>query len=146
VSASPVDEALARAAADMPRGDRDEFQRLMRAGLAEIDPVVGPDDLAIEIDAAVDVPPGDRLAAARRFAADRRAFSLGRRSGELLTAFSAGQDVAAQAAALLTRITAAIDGGGDDDILRELGSYATECRYILSGGTGPTSLRGAKLT
>jgi hypothetical protein len=146
MSASPVDEALQRAAADMPSADRDEFRHLMRAGLAEIDPAVGPEDLAIEIDAAVDVPPGDRMAAARRFAAERQAFSLGRRSGELLAAFSTGQDVVPEATALLTRITSAIDAGGDDDILRELGSYAIECRYILSGGTGPNSLRGAKLT
>jgi hypothetical protein len=118
----------------------------MRAGLAEFDPVVGPDDLVVEIEAATDVPPGERLAAAARFAEQRRAFSLGRRSGELLRGFASGADVADEAERLLAEILAVLADVSDYGVRRELGDYATECRYILSGGTGPNSLRGTKLT
>ncbi len=58
--------------------------------------------------------------------------------GELLTAFADGRDVAADAARLLTEIQSALAKTGDDGIRRELGDYATECRYVVSGGTGPT--------
>jgi hypothetical protein len=117
----------------------------VRAGLAEFDPVVGPDDKVIEIEAATDVPPGERLAAAARFAEQRRAFSLGRRSGELLRGFASGADVADEAERLLAAITSALAEVDAEDVRRELGDYATECRYILSRGTGPLSLRGSKL-
>jgi hypothetical protein len=70
----------------LPSDQQERFRELMRAGLASFDAVVGLEDQAVEIEAAVDVPPGERLAAPERFAAKRRAFSLGRRSGELLSA------------------------------------------------------------
>src|SRR4051812_27963661 len=84
-----VGETLDRLAGELPSDQRERFVELMRAGLAEFDPVVGPEDQVVEIEAAVDVPPGERLAAAQRFAEKRRAFTLGRRSGELLQAFAA---------------------------------------------------------
>jgi hypothetical protein len=145
VTDDPVETALERLAADLPPGDRPRFLRLMRAGLAGFDPVVGPDDKVVEVEAAVGVPPDRRLAAAERFASQRRAFTLGRRSWELLRAFAAGHDVARQAERLLADVLSAIAGERHDDVRRELGDYATECRYILSGGTGPNSLRGSKL-
>src|SRR3954454_11739124 len=82
----PVGETLDRLAADLPADQRGRFLELMRAGLAEFDPVVGPEDQVVEIEAAVEVPPGERLAAAEVCAAKRCAFTLGRRSGELLRA------------------------------------------------------------
>ncbi|SFK68978.1 hypothetical protein [Geodermatophilus ruber] len=140
-----VGGALDRLAADLPSDQRGRFLELMRTGLAEFDAVVGPEDQVVEIEAAADVPPGERLAAAERFAAKRRAFTLGRRSGELLTAFAEGRDVAADAERLLAEIETALAEMRDDGIRRELGDYATECRYVLSGGTGPNSPRGSKL-
>jgi len=141
----PAGETLDRLAADLPADQRGRFLELMRAGLAEFDPVVGPEDQVVEIEAAVEVPPGERLAAAEGFAAKRCAFTLGRRSGELLRAFAAGADVAQDAKRLLAEIETTLAETTDDAIRRELGDYATECRHILSGGTGPNSLRGGKL-
>lgn len=141
----PVEATLDRRAAELPEEQRGRFVELMRAGLAEFDPVVGPDDKVIEIEAATDVPPGERLAAAARFAEQRRAFSLGRRSGKLLCAFADGADVAGEAERLLAEILAVLADVSDYGVGQELGDYATECRYILSGGAGPNSLRGAKL-
>ena len=42
---------------------------------------------------------------------------------------------------------AADEGRGPDDDARrrELGDYALEARFVLSGGAGPISLRGGKL-
>jgi hypothetical protein len=145
VTDDPVEAALRRLAADLPPGHRPRFLELMRAGLAGFDPVVGPEDKVVEIEAATAVPPDRRLAAAERFASQRRAFTLGRRSWDLLRAFAAGHDVADEAERLLGDIRAAIRDERDADVRRELGDYATECRYVLSGGTGPNSLRGAKL-
>jgi hypothetical protein len=141
----PVGETLDRLAAELPDGQRGRFLELMRAGLAEFDAVVGREDQVVEVEAAVDVPPGERLAAAERFAEKRRAFTLGRRSGDLLTAFAHGRDVGVEAQRLLADIETALAETSDDGVRRELGDYATECRYILSGGTGPNSLRGTKL-
>jgi hypothetical protein len=45
----------------------------------------------------------------------------------------------------LTAIETALADTSDEGVRRELGDYATECRHTLSGGTGPNSLRGAKL-
>jgi hypothetical protein len=140
----PVAAALERRAADLPESERARFVALMREGLATFDPVLELEDKVVEIEAALDVPPGQRLAAAERFAAGRRAFVLGRRSWELLGAFARGADVRAQAEQLLAEILAAIDAEAHDDVRTDLGDYATECRYILSRGTGPNSLRGAK--
>jgi hypothetical protein len=142
----PAGETLDRLAADLPADQRGRFLELMRAGLAEFDPVVGPEDQVVEIEAAVEVPPGERLAAAEVFAAKRCAFTLGRRSGELLRAFAGGDDVVQPAEQLLAEIESSLSETSDDGIRRELGDYATECRFILSGGTGPNSLRGARLT
>jgi hypothetical protein len=145
VTDDPVEAALERLAADLPPGDRPRFRELVRSGLAEFDRVVGPDDKVVEIEAAMTVPPERRLAAAERFASQRRAFTLGRRSWELLRAFAAGHDVAREAERLLADVQAAVTEERHDDLRRELGDYATECRYVLSGGTGPNSLRGTKL-
>lgn len=144
----PVTAAIARATAGLSAADTREVADRIRQGLADIDPVVEPDDLAIEVDDALDVPPGDRVAAARRFAAHRRAFGLGRRSWALLEAFIAGDlaDPGPDAAALLADVEDAIDATADQDIRYQLGDYALEARYVLSGGAGPISLRGAKLT
>lgn len=140
----PVEAALERLAADVAPADRPRFRALMRAGLAGFDAVVGPDDKVVEIEAATAVPADRRLAAAQRFASERRAFTLGRRSWQLLRAFAAGDDVAGEAERLLGEIQAAIAEERHDDLRRDLGDFATECRYVLSGGTGPNSLRGAK--
>jgi hypothetical protein len=141
----PVGKTLDRLAAELPDGERGRFLDLMRAGLAEFDAVVGPDDQVVEIEAAVGVAPGERLAAAERFTEKRRAFTLGRRSGELLTAFADGRDVESDAEQLLAEVEAALAETSDEGIRRGLGGYATECRYVLSGGTGPNSSRGVKL-
>ena len=161
----PVTAAIGRATAGLPDADAKAVDDLVRRGLADIDPVVGPDDLAIEIDAALAGPPAGRVDAARRFAAHRRAFRLGRRSWELLTAYVAGavtdREAVARARELLADIDAALDAGGtpegigkaadkgrgpdDDARRRELGDYALEARFVLSGGAGPISLRGGKL-
>lgn len=144
----PVTGAIARATAGLSDADTREVADRIRQGLADIDPVVEPDDLAIEVDAALDVPPGDRVAAARRFAAHRRAFSLSRRSWALLEAFTAGDlaDPWSDAAALLADVEDAIGATADRDIRYQLADYALEARYVLSGGAGPISLRGVKLT
>jgi hypothetical protein len=145
----PVAAAIGRATSGLPDATAREVADLVRQGLADIDPTVGPDDLAIEIDAALDVPPADRTDAARRFAAHRRAFLLGRRSWELLRAFTAGsltdREATARARELLADVDAAIDATDDERGRRALGDYALEARYILAGGAGPISLRGGKL-
>jgi hypothetical protein len=146
----PVAAAIARATDDLPEADAGQVAELVRRGLADIDPVVGPEDLAVEVDAALDVPPADRVVAARRFAAHRRAVRLGRTSWELLRAFTAGtladREASTRARELLADVEAAIDDAPDDGARRELGDYALEARYVLAGGAGPISLRGAKLT
>ena len=144
----PLERALAKAAQGVPDGRVDELLMLLRKGLAEIDSSVGADDLAVEIDTATAVPPADRLRAARRFAEQRRAFSLGRRSWDLLRAFVSDRDSSGlpeTASKLLTDVTDAIGEFTDEQLRTELGSYALECRYVLSGGAGPVSLRGGKL-
>lgn len=146
MTADPVDAALERAAAELSDEDRQAFIRVMHEGLATFDAAVGPDDKVIEIEAALaDVAPSARLEAAERFASRRRVFVLGRRAGDLLRAFAAGEDVHAAAEALLDEIQAALEAETDEELRGQLGDHATECRYILSGGTGPNSLRGAKL-
>ena len=121
---------------------------LLRKGLADIDATVGADDLAVEIDAATAVPPADRLAAARRFAEQRRAFALGRRSWDLLRTFVSDRDrsqARSSAQQLLSAVTEALGDTTDEQVRLELGDYALECRFVLSGGAGPVSLRGGKL-
>jgi hypothetical protein len=145
-SEDPVEEALDRAAAGLSAQDADRFRSLMRTGLSYFEPVVGPEDQAIEVAAVADVPKDQLLAAAARFAAERRAFALGKRSLALLQAFSHGDDVRADARDLLDEVLAALESEADEGVRHELGSYALECRYVLSGGTGPNSLRGAKVS
>jgi hypothetical protein len=118
----------------------------MNDALATFDPaVVTPADQAIEIDAALDVPLADRVAAARRYASQRSAFILGQRSGELLQRFAADGTVTDDATDLLADVLLALDREPHDDIRRELGGYALECRYLLAGGSGPTTTRGQKI-
>jgi hypothetical protein len=146
VTPDPVVEALDRATADVGDADAQEIRRLMRAALAMFDPsVVTPADQAIEVDAALDVPVRSRVAAARRYAAERSAFALGQRSADLLRRFAAGATVADDAADLLADVLAALDREPHDDVRRELGGYAMECRYLIAGGSGPITTRGAKI-
>ncbi len=145
MTGDPVGDAIARALTGVPEADRAQVRDDLRDGLISIGPTVAPDDLAIEVDAAMAVAPIERPAAAVRFAEHHRATALGRRSWELLTRFSRGDDVVDATAALLEDIRTTIDGTRDDATRRDLGSYATECRFILSGGTGANSLRGSKL-
>jgi hypothetical protein len=147
--ADAVGAAIARAVAGLSVEDAAEVRRAVGDGLADIDPAVGPEDLAIEIDAALDVPIAERVAAARRFASHRRAVRLARRSWELLSAFAAGEIPASAASArardLLADVDAAIAAAPDEATRYRLGDYALEARFVLSGGAGPISLRGAKL-
>jgi len=145
-SEHPVEEALDRAAEGLPPADAERFRSLMRTGLSYFEPVVGPEDQAIEVAAVADVPKDRLLAAAARFAAERRAFALGKRSLALLQAFTRGGDVQAETRDLLDEVLAAIESEPDEAVRHELGSYALECRYVLSGGTGPNSLRGSKIS
>ena len=144
MSHDPVGDVLARAAADLTADEGDELRRLVREGLSEIDPVVGPDDLAIEIGVVARIPPSERLGWSRRFAAQRRSFTLLRRSFALLESFHRGADVTRQAEELLGEVEHVLEGDMDDDIRYELGDVALESCYILSGGTGPASLRTHK--
>jgi hypothetical protein len=147
VSSDPVGEAIRRAVDGLPADDAERIRSAMLSGLAEFDPaVVGPDDQAIEVSAALDVPPEQRPAAADRFAAERRAFTLGAEAWRLLESFESGGDVAAETGALLARIEQALDAERLDDVRRSLAEYAMECRWILAGGHGPTSVRAAKLS
>jgi hypothetical protein len=140
----PVQTALERAADKLPPDDRPRFFDVMRTALATFDPVVGPEDRAVEITSALAVAPQERMAAAERFASHRRTFDFGRRSGELLQDFASGRDVAREARRLMDEILPVLEEELHEDVRRRLGDYLTECRYILSGGTGPNSLRGSK--
>lgn len=143
-----LEQSLQRAAQGVPGGQVDDVLRLLRAGLDEIDDTVGADDLAVEIDAATAVPPAERLSAARRFADQRRAVTLGRRAWDLLGAFVSDRNdstLMTAAQQLLSEVTDALGEITDEQVRLELGNYALECRYMLSGGAGPVSLRGGKL-
>lgn len=146
MTADPVAEALDRATADVGDADAQEIRHLMRGALAMFDQdVVTPADQAIEVDAALDVPVSSRVAAARQYASVRSAFALGQRSAELLRRFAAGETVAGDAAGLLADVLAALGREPHDGVRRELGGYALECRYLMAGGTGPLTTRGAKI-
>lgn len=140
----PVDAVLDRASTGLALDDQQEIRRFVREGLADIDPVVGRDDLAIELGVVARIPPDERVRWARRFADERRAFRLSRRSFELLEAFHRGTDVAGEARDLLAEVETVLERDLDEDIRYQLGDVALECRYILSGGTGPASLRTPK--
>lgn len=140
----PVEAVLDRASTGLALAEQHELRRLVGEGLADIDPVVGRDDLAVEVGAVARIPPGERVSWARRFANERRAFRLSRRSFELLEAFHRGADVAGEARDLLTEAESVLERDLDEDIRYQLGDVALECRYILSGGTGPASLRTPK--
>ena len=143
----PVEAALDRAAAGLDPDDRATVVDLLRAGLAELGPGLDSADLAIEIDAATAVPVERRLDAARRFAAVHVVRRLLRNSFELVRAFRRGDDVDDVARALLAEIETVLARDDLDDELRlDLADGALECRYVLSGGTGPVSLRARKAT
>jgi hypothetical protein len=142
----PVEEALDRAASGLSPAEAEQFRSLMRTGLSYFEPVVGPEDRAIEIAAVAEVGKDQLLAAAARFAAERRAFALGKQSWALLHDFARGEDVQEPAQRLLDEVLAALESEPDEAVRRELGSFALECRYILSGGAGPNSLRGSKIS
>lgn len=146
MTADPVAEALDRATSGLDDDAAADVRRLMALALAEFDAaVVTPEDQAVEVDAALAVPPRERLAAARHYVAVRRTFTLGRRAGDLLVRFAAGDSVSAEAGELLTEVTAMLEQEPPEDVREDLSGYALECRYIQSDGEGPLTTRGTKL-
>ena len=80
-----------------------------------------------------------------------RVLDLNQRAWRLIQAYRAGaeprEEVKRQAAALQKELNAVDLSALSEDVRRRhqklLGEAKTECRYILSDGKGPTSLRAA---
>jgi hypothetical protein len=151
--ADPVGQAIARATSGLAPGDAAKFEAAMRAGLRQIGEEAPPEALAEEVKQAEAIPPAERLEWARDFAVRQEVRRLSRSAWSLLQQFKArslpSKDLEQAANALLEEVRGFDQGRLRKASLRELrydlGDAEIECRFILSGGKGPVSLRGGKL-
>jgi len=152
--ADPVGQAIARATSGLAPGDAAKFEVAMRAGLGQIGEEAPPEALAEEVKQAEAIPPAERLEWARDFAVRQEVRRLSRNAWNLMQQFKArslpSKDLEQAATALLEEVRGFDQGRLRKANLRELrydlGDAEIECRFILSGGKGPVSLRGGKLT
>jgi hypothetical protein len=149
----PVADEIARATEGLTESDASEFESHVRSGLDHVGPAATPEGLAAEVTQAADVPPGERVRWARQFEAKQEVRQLSGRSWRLLEDFKAGarppDDLRSDASALLEEARSfdlsRLDDPELEELRYELGDVEMECRFVLSGGTGPVSLRGGKL-
>lgn len=143
--------AIKEATAGLSSTEAARFESLVQDGLRTMDGEQAGDDLAAEIRPARTLPPAKRLAWAREFAVKGRVSSLNQRAWRLIQAYRTGSrpqaDLRREAAALQDELNAVDLSELSADARRRqqklLGEAKTECRYILSDGKGPTSLRAA---
>ncbi len=151
--ADPVGAAIARATAGLPPGAAAKFEASMRAGLGQIGEEAPPEALAEEVKQAEAIPPAERLEWASDFAVRQEVRRLSRAAWNLLQQFKtksvAQEEVKRNAAALLEEVRKFDQGrlkkASLSELRYDLGDAELECRFILSGGKGPVSLRGGKL-
>lgn len=151
--ADPVARAIARATSGLAPGDAAKFEAAMRAGLDQIGKEAPPEALAEEVKQAEAIPPGQRVEWARDFAVRQEVLRLSRSAWNLLRQFKAkslpAADLEQAATALLAEVRGFDQGRLQKPSLSELrydlGDAEIECRFILSGGHGPVSLRAGKL-
>jgi hypothetical protein len=143
--ADPVGQAIARATSGLAPGDAAKFEAAMRAGLRQIGEEAPPEALAEEVKQAEAIPPAERLEWARDFAVRQEVRRLSRSAWSLLQQFKARSLPSKD----LEQVRGFDQGRLRKASLRELrydlGDAEIECRFILSGGKGPVSLRGGKL-
>jgi hypothetical protein len=151
--ADPVGEAIARATSGLSGGDAAKFEAAMRAGLSQIGEEAPPEALAEEVKQAEAIPPAERLEWARDYAVRQEVGRLSRDSWNLLQQFKArslpAKELEQRATALLEEARKFDQGrlkkASLNELRYDLGDVEIECRFILSGGKGPVSLRGGKL-
>jgi hypothetical protein len=149
----PVSKGIARATEGLGETEAKEFETLVREGLGHIGPGATEEGLAAEVAQATDVPPGERVPWARKFEAKQRVRELSGRAWRLLEDFKAGDrppdDLRSEASALLEEARSfdlsRLDDPELEDLRYDIGDVEMECRFVLSGGQGPVSLRGGKL-
>ena len=125
----------------------------MRAGLRRIGEEAPPEALAEEVKQAEAIPPAERLEWARDYAVRQEVLRLSRDAWRLLQQFNTrslpGKDLEQRATALLDEVSkfdqARLKKASLSELRYDLGDVEIECRFILSGGKGPVSLRGGKL-
>jgi hypothetical protein len=148
-----VGQAIARATSGLSGGDAAKFEVAMRAGLSHIGEEAPPEALAEEVKQAEALPPAERLEWARDYAVRQEVRRLSRDAWSLLQQFKGrslpGKDLEQRATALLDEVRKFDQGrlkkASLSDLRYDLGDVEIECRFILSGGKGPVSLRGGKL-
>ena len=99
------------------------------------------------------IPPAERLEWARDYAVRQEVLRLSRDAWRLLQQFNTrslpGKDLEQRATALLDEVSKFDQGrlkkASLSELRYDLGDVEIECRFILSGGKGPVSLRGGKL-
>ena len=151
--ADPVGEAIAQATSGLAPSDAAKFEAAMRAGLDQIGKEAPPEALAEEVKQAEAIPPAERLEWARDYAARQEVRRLSRDAWNLLQQFKArslpSEELKQRANALLDEATKFDQGrlkkASLSELRYDLGDVEIECRFILSGGKGPVSLRGGKL-
>ena len=151
--ADPVGEAIARATSGLSHGDAAKFEAAVRAGLDQIGKDVPPQGLAEEVKLAEAIPHPERLEWARDFAVRQEVRRLNRSAWNLIQQFKTrglpSEEVQQKARALLEEVQSfdlgRLKKASLSELRYDLGDAEIECRFILSGGKGPVSLRGGKL-
>ena len=151
--ADPVGEAIARATSGLSRGDAVKFDAAVRAGLDQLGAEVPAEALAEEVREAEAVPLMERLEWAKDFATRQEVRRLSRSAWNLLEEFKARSlpsgELKQRASALLDEVRkfdlGRLKKASLSELRYDLGDAEIECRFILSDGKGPVSLRGGKL-
>lgn len=149
-TSDPVDQAIAALCAGLDDEAGDTLARLVRAGVERLDTTAPPEFIAREeIAPAAELAPGERLDWAREFALRPVIARLNSRAWQLATALAEQSrpvdELTADAEMLLTELEAvAVDDLSDERrqrLLRLRNEAIADVRWVMSRGTGPSSLR-----
>ena len=149
----PIEGAIASVVEGMDAGDAAATAALVRDGIERMDTTAPPEFLAREqIAPAADLAPQDRLDWAREFAVMPLVVRLNGRAWQLVQALVDGSrprgELSDEAEALLAELEAVDLGGlgGErlDRVVRRRNEAIADARWVMSGGTGPASLRAGR--
>jgi hypothetical protein len=147
----PLEDAIGQAMQGLDDRDASEFRRLVREGLEHLDTTAPPEFIAREeIAPAAALAPDERLAWAQEFALTPSVRRLNQRAWQLVTDLQDGNrnpaELAAEAEGLLGEVQSVdlspLDGEGLRRVQRLRNEAIADINYVISGGTGPASLRG----
>lgn len=149
----PIEVAIASVIEGMDAGEAAATAALVREGIARMDTTAPPEFLAREeIAPATDLAPQDRLGWAREFAVLPLVARLNGRAWQLVQALVDGSrpsgELSDEAQALLANLEAVdldgLEGERLDRVVRRRNEAIADARWVMSGGSGPASLRAGR--